>query len=116
QGARVRDGARRRDHYEARPALEGVIRRPARTGRKMADRRLRLVLALSLAAFTVVVFRAAQIQGVDAAALSRKAGSRQRGVEPLPGLRGAILSADGQHLAQEQTSKTSVTDKDRLLH
>ena len=84
--------------------------------RKMADRRLRLVLALSLAAFAIVVFRAAQIQVVDAAALSRKAVSQQRAVEPLPGLRGAILSADGQHLAQEQTSKTIVVDKDQLRH
>ena len=50
--------------------------------RKMADRRLRLVLALSLAAFTLVVFRAAQIQVVDAAALSRKAVSQQRAVVP----------------------------------
>ena len=82
----------------------------------MADRRLRLVLALSLAAFTVVVFRAAQIQVVDASALSRKAVSQQRAVVPLPGLRGAILSADGQHLAQEQTSKTIVADKLQLRH
>ena len=80
--------------------------------RKTADRRLRLVLALSLAAFALVVIRAAQIQVVDAAALSRKAVSQQRQVEPLPGLRGAILSANGQHLAQEQASKTIVAEKD----
>ena len=84
--------------------------------RKMADRRLRLVLALSLAAFAVVVLRAAQIQVVDAAALSRKAVSQQRDVVTLPGLRGAILSADGQHLAQEQSSKTIVVDEGRLRH
>ena len=60
---------------------------------RMADRRLRLVLALSLAAFAVVVLRAAQIQVVDAAALSQKAVSQQRDVRRLPGLRGAILSA-----------------------
>ena len=65
---------------------------------RMADRRLRLVLALSLAAFAVVVLRAAQIQVVDAAALSKKAVSQQRDVRRLPGLRGAILSANGQHL------------------
>ena len=61
---------------------------------RMADRRLRLVLALSLAAFAVVVLRAAQIQVVDAAALSKKAVSQQRDVRRLPGLRGAILSAE----------------------
>ncbi|MGH3139682.1 MAG: peptidoglycan D,D-transpeptidase FtsI family protein [Gaiellales bacterium] len=82
----------------------------------MADRRLRLVLALSLAAFTVVVLRAAQIQVVDAAALSKKAVSQQRDVRRLPGLRGAILSANGQHLAQEQSSKTIVANKAELSH
>ncbi len=84
--------------------------------RKMADHRLRLVLALSLAAFAVVVLRAVQIQVVDAAALSRKAVSQQRAVVTLPGLRGSILSADDQHLAQAQPSKTIVVDKDRLQH
>ena len=48
---------------------------------RLADRRLRLVLALSLAAFAIVVIRAVQLQVVDAAALSRKAVSQQRGVE-----------------------------------
>ena len=83
---------------------------------RMADRRLRLVLALSLAAFAVVVLRAAQIQVVDAAALSKKAVSQQRDVRRLPGLRGAILSANGQHLAQEQSSKTIVANKALLSH
>ena len=83
---------------------------------RMADRRLRLVLALSLAAFAVVVLRAAQIQVVDAAALSKKAVSQQRDVRRLPGLRGAILSANGQHLAQEQSSKTIVANKSELSH
>jgi cell division protein FtsI (penicillin-binding protein 3) len=83
---------------------------------RMADRRLRLVLALSLAAFAVVVLRAAQIQVVDAAALSKKAVSQQRDVRRLPGLRGAILSANGQHLAQEQSSKTIVANKAELSH
>lgn len=83
---------------------------------RMADRRLRLVLALSLAAFAVVVLRAAQIQVVDAAALSKKAVSQQRDVRRLPGLRGAILSANGQHLAQEQSSKTIVANKAELQH
>jgi cell division protein FtsI/penicillin-binding protein 2 len=79
--------------------------------KRQADRRLRLVLALSLAAFAVVVIRAAQIQVVDAAALASKAVSQQRQVQALPGLRGAILSANGQHLAQEQASKTIVAEK-----
>jgi cell division protein FtsI (penicillin-binding protein 3) len=82
--------------------------------KRTADRRLRLVLALTLAAFALVVVRAAQIQVVDAAALARKAVSQQRDVQMLPGLRGAILSANGQHLAQEQPSKTIVVDTKAL--
>jgi len=81
---------------------------------RLADRRLRLVLALSLAAFAIVVIRAAQLQVVDAAALSRKAISQQRGVEVIPGLRGSILSANGQVLAQTQWSKTIVSDPEKL--
>src|SRR4029079_17626610 len=77
-GPWLRDGAGRRDLDEARAAHDPRIREPARTVRRTADRRLRLVLALTLAAFAVVIVRAAQIQVVDAAALSRKAVSQQR--------------------------------------
>ena len=72
----------------------------------MSDHRLRLMLAVSIMAFAVVILRAVQIQGVDAASLSAKAGSQQRGEVTLPGLRGSIISADGQTLAQTQPSKT----------
>jgi cell division protein FtsI/penicillin-binding protein 2 len=75
----------------------------------MSDHRLRLMLVVSLAAFAVVVARAVQIQGVDAAALTRKAAQQQRGVTPLLGLRGSIVSADGQVLAQTQPSLTIVS-------
>ncbi len=80
----------------------------------MSDHRLRLMLAVSLMAFVVVVARAIQIQGVDAAGLSQKAGSQQRGETTLPGLRGSIISADGQVLAQTQPSKTIVSDPKKL--
>jgi cell division protein FtsI (penicillin-binding protein 3) len=80
----------------------------------MSDHRLRLMLAVSLMAFVVVVARAVQIQGVDAASLSQKAVSQQRGETTLPGLRGSIISADGQVLAQTQPSKTIVSDPKRL--
>jgi len=82
--------------------------------RRLSDRRLRLMLAVSLAAFVVVVLRAVQIQGVDAAALTRKAVSQQRGEDTLIGLRGAIRSADGQVLAQTQPSRTIVSDPKQL--
>jgi cell division protein FtsI/penicillin-binding protein 2 len=76
----------------------------------MSDQRLRLMLAVSIMAFVVVILRAVQIQGVDAASLSKKAGSQQRGEVTLPGLRGSIISADGQTLAQTQPSKTIVAN------
>ena len=72
----------------------------------MSDHRLRLMLAVSMMAFVVVILRAVQIQGVDAASLSAKAVSQQRGELTLNGLRGSIISADGQTLAQTQPSKT----------
>jgi len=76
----------------------------------MSDHRLRLMLAVSMGAFVIVIGRAVQIQGVDAASLSRKAVSQQRGETTLPGLRGTIMSADGQVLAQTQPAKTIVSD------
>jgi cell division protein FtsI (penicillin-binding protein 3) len=82
--------------------------------RRMSDHRLRLMLVVSLAAFAVVVGRAVQIQGVDAAALTRKAVQQQRGETTLVGVRGSILSADGQVLAQTQPSKTIVANPKEL--
>jgi cell division protein FtsI/penicillin-binding protein 2 len=75
----------------------------------MADHRLRLMLAVSLAAFVVVIGRAVQIQGVDAASLASKAVKQQRGETTLVGLRGSIVSADGQVLAQTQPALTIVS-------
>jgi cell division protein FtsI/penicillin-binding protein 2 len=80
----------------------------------MSDHRLRLMLVMSLLAFVVVVGRAVQIQGVDAAALTRKASTQQRGETTLVGLRGAIMSSDGQVLAQTQPSTTIVSDPKQL--
>ena len=80
----------------------------------MADHRLRLMLAVSLAAFVVVVGRAVQIQGVDAASLAGKAVRQQRGETTLVGLRGSIMSADGQTLAQTQPSRTIVSNPKQI--
>ncbi len=83
-------------------------------GKRMADHRLRLMLAVSLAAFVVVVARAVQIQGVDAASLASKAVRQQRGETTLIGLRGSIMSADGQTLAQTQPSRTIVSNPKQI--
>ena len=82
--------------------------------RRMSDHRLRLMLVMSLLAFVVVVGRAVQIQGVDAAALTRKASTQQRVETALVGLRGSITSSDGQVLAQTQPSTTIVSDPKQL--
>jgi cell division protein FtsI (penicillin-binding protein 3) len=66
------------------------------------DRRLRLILGLSVAAFLVVVLRAVQVQAVDGSALAARAVQQQQNLLTVPGLRGTIFSADGQPLAQEQ--------------
>jgi cell division protein FtsI (penicillin-binding protein 3) len=84
--------------------------------RRMADHRLRLMLAVSLAAFVVVIGRAVQIQGVDAASLAAKAVRQQRGETTLIGLRGSILSSDGQVLAQTQPSLTIVSNPKELTN
>ena len=89
-------------------AREGAARK------RMADHRLRLMLAVSLAAFVVVVGRAVQIQGVDAASLTSKAVQQQRGETTLVGLRGSIMSADGQMLAQTQPSRTIVSNPKQI--
>lgn len=82
----------------------------------LADRRLRLMLAVTLVAFTAVVVRATQIQVVDAAALRRKAVAQQQLGQTLPGVRGAIISSDGQVLAQDQLSKTIVANPKLIRH
>jgi cell division protein FtsI (penicillin-binding protein 3) len=82
--------------------------------KRMSDHRLRLMLVISLLAFAVVVGRAVQIQGIDAAALTRMATTQQRHETTLVGLRGAIVSSDGQVLAQTQPSKTIVSDPKAL--
>jgi cell division protein FtsI (penicillin-binding protein 3) len=82
--------------------------------KRMSDHRLRLMLVMSLIAFAVVVGRAVQIQGVDAASLTRKAVRQQRGETTLVGLRGSIVSSDGQVLAQTQPSKTIVSNPKEL--
>jgi cell division protein FtsI (penicillin-binding protein 3) len=82
----------------------------------MADHRLRLMLAVSMAAFVVVIGRAVQIQGVDAASLASKAVRQQRGETTLIGLRGSIVSSDGQVLAQTQPALTIVSTPKALTN
>src|SRR5207237_6601311 len=102
-------GAGRPQHDALRPPSPAPSEGADPAVRRMSDHRLRLMLAVSMGAFVIVIGRAVQIQGVDAASLSQKAVSQQRGETTLPGLRGSIMSADGQVLAQTQPSKTIVS-------
>ena len=78
---------------------------------RLRDHRLRLMLAVSVAAFTIVIGRAIQVQGLDAASLRARAVSQQQNVIIVPGLRGTIYSADGQVLAQEQPAVDIVANQ-----
>jgi cell division protein FtsI/penicillin-binding protein 2 len=77
----------------------------------LGDHRLRLILALTMAAFAVVVVRAVQVQAFDGPALAAKGVSQVQKQIVLPGLRGTIFSADGQPLAQEQPASDVAVDQ-----
>lgn len=68
-------------------------------GRRLADRRLRLLLVLFVAAFAIVLVRAAWLQTVRASDLHRLASRQQRETVTIPAPRGAILDRTGVQLA-----------------
>ncbi|MER3409036.1 MAG: penicillin-binding protein [Thermoleophilia bacterium] len=75
-------------------------------GRRLSDRRLRLLLALLLAAFAVALARAAWLQTVQAGELDRLASRQQRETVPIPAGRGAILDRMGVPLALGEEATT----------
>lgn len=77
----------------------------------LGHRRLRLILALSTIAFAVVVLRAVQIQGFDAASLTAKAAAQQSTLASVPGLRGTIFDRYHRPLAQDQPAVTVMADQ-----
>jgi cell division protein FtsI/penicillin-binding protein 2 len=77
----------------------------------LGDHRLRLILALTMTAFAVVVLRAVQVQAFDGPALAAKGVSQLQKQIVLPGMRGTIFSADGQPLAQEQPAQDLAVDQ-----
>jgi cell division protein FtsI (penicillin-binding protein 3) len=77
----------------------------------LGDHRLRLILALTMAAFAVVIVRAVQVQAFDGPALAARGVSQHQLKILLPGLRGTIFSADGQPLAQEQPASDVAVDQ-----
>ena len=83
---------------------------------RLRDHRLRLMLAVSVAAFTIVIGRAIQVQGLDAASLRAREVSQQQNVITEDGLRGTIYSADGLVLAQEQPAVDIVANQPLVKH
>jgi cell division protein FtsI/penicillin-binding protein 2 len=73
---------------------------------KAVDRRIRLLLFLLLLAFVVLLVRAAWIQGVRGASLSRLAQSQQHQTVTIPASRGTIYDRMGVQLALGEQATT----------
>jgi cell division protein FtsI (penicillin-binding protein 3) len=77
---------------------------------KQANRRIRLLLVLFLLAFGVTFGRAAWLQGVRAASLSKKASAQHREVRTIAAGRGTIFDRMGVQLAIGQEATTVFAD------
>ena len=73
---------------------------------RLADRRIRLLVALFAAVFAVALTRAAWLQAVRAPSLDRLASSQQRETITLPAHRGTILDRMGIELAIGEEATT----------
>ena len=72
---------------------------------RISDRRLRLLVALSVLGFGLVVGRAIKIQAVDAHQLMSEAQAQQQATEPIPVSRGAIFDRNGKLVAQQTVAE-----------
>jgi cell division protein FtsI (penicillin-binding protein 3) len=75
-------------------------------GGKVVDRRIRLLLLLLLAAFTILITRAAWIQAIHGRSLSRLAQSQQHDSVTIPAGRGTIYDRMGVQLALGEQATT----------
>ena len=73
--------------------------RPRRPSRKLADRRLRILLVVFAIVFAVTLARAAWLQTVQASRLAGKGASQQRETLDVPAGRGTIFDRAGVQLA-----------------
>jgi len=81
---------------------------------KQANRRIRLLLAVFVLAFGVVLTRAAWLQGVQAAHYERMAKSQHRLTEKTPAGRGTIFDRTGVQLAIGETTTTVFADPKQI--
>ena len=77
---------------------------------RIANRRIRLLLALFAAAFAVMFLRAAWLQGVKAQSLGTLAASQHRETVTLPARRGTIYDRTGVQLALGEQATTVFAD------
>jgi len=77
---------------------------------RLADRRIRLLLAIFLLAFALTFFRAVWLQGVSAAALGKMAERQHRETVTIPAGRGTIFDRTGIQLAIGEQTTTVYAD------
>ena len=73
---------------------------------RLVDRRIRLLLGITIVAFALVVLRAAYLGVVVGGQLDALAQGQQRVVVPLTAERGAILDREGRSLARSEPAVT----------
>ena len=77
---------------------------------RLADRRIRLLLVLFLAAFSATLARAVWLQGVNAASLASMAERQHRETVTIPAGRGTIFDQTGVQLAIGEQTTTVYAD------
>ena len=77
---------------------------------RLVNRRIRTLLLLLIAAFAGLFLRAAWLQGVRAASLSRLGQTQHREQVTLPAGRGTILDRTGLRLALGEQATTVYAD------
>jgi cell division protein FtsI (penicillin-binding protein 3) len=91
-----------------------MTRRPAGPPRRVADRRIRVLLVLFALAFAAVLARAAWLQGVRGPALAELAAVQQRADVTKPAGRGTIFDRRGVALALGRQAMTVYADPSRV--
>ena len=81
---------------------------------RLADRRIRLLLVLFLAAFAATLARAAWLQVVQASTLSAKAEAQHRETLTIPAGRGTIFDRTGVQLAIGEQTTTIYADPSQV--
>jgi cell division protein FtsI/penicillin-binding protein 2 len=93
-----------------------LTKRRRRPSTKLADRRLRVLLAVFVVVFGVTLARAAWLQTVQASSLAAKGASQQRESIVVPAGRGTIFDRSGVQLAIGEQATTVYADPKEILN